>query len=375
MKSADLIIDSTEKNVDLYYATDFQAPDPFTYFKIGRKKYMIMNDLEIDRAKKQAKVDKVLSLTDYMKKAEETLKKVDKLDPVILALREKKIKKLIVPESMSFVNVDYLRKKGFIIEAGPVPFYLNRLQKNKTEKKHVLNSQRAVYSAMKVAENMIRKSDIKKNMLYLGGKPLTSERVRKAIELHLYENGCVVTEGTIVACGKDSIDPHVQGSGPLRPHQSIIVDIFPKSMKSLFFGDATRTFCKGKAPAELKRMYNVVKTAQINALKTIKAGINGRTIHESILNYFNKQGFPTGELNGRMQGFFHSTGHGLGLELHEAPLRIGPVDFKLKEGNIASVEPGLYYEKIGGVRIEDLVYVTKRGCEVLGRYPKKLEID
>ena len=374
MKSAELIIDSTEKNVDLYYATGFTAPDPIIYYKIGSKKYLMMNDLEIDRAKKTAKVNHVLSLTKYMEKAEKTVKEVSKLDPVIVALKEKKVKKLIVPESMAFTSVDYLRKKGFKIEAGPTPFYLGRLRKDKREMQHVLNSQKAVFSAMKLAENMIRKSKIKKNMLYLNGKPLTSERVRDAIQLHLYEKGCVVTEGTIVACGKDTIDPHNFGSGPLKPHQAIIVDIFPKNMKTLFFGDATRTFCKGKPPTELKKMYNVVKTAQVEALKKIKAGINGKIIHEDIVNYFDKNGFPTGEMGGRMQGFFHSTGHGIGLELHEAPLRIGPVDYKLKEGYIASVEPGLYYKGIGGVRIEDLVYITKNGCKVLGSYPKKLEI-
>jgi Xaa-Pro aminopeptidase len=374
MRSAELIIDTTEKNVDLYYATGFTAPDSYIYFKIGGKKYVMMNDLEIDRARKNAKVNSVLSFSEYANKAAKTCKDPGQIDVVITALKEKKIKKLVVPESMSFTTVDYLRKKGFKIEAGPTPFYLGRLQKDKAQMTHVLDSQRAVFSAMKLAEDMIRKSKIKKNALYLNGKPLTSEIVRDAIQLRLYEKGCVVTDGTIVACGNDTIDPHNFGSGILKPHKAIIVDIFPKSMKTLYFGDSTRTFCKGKAPAELKKMYKVVKTAQTEAIKKIKAGVNGKKIHEGIVNYFDDCGYPTGEMGGRMQGFFHSTGHGIGLELHEAPLRIGPIDYKLKEGFIASVEPGLYYKKVGGVRIEDLVYVTKKGCEVLGRYPKKLEI-
>ncbi len=374
MKTAEVIIDSTEKNADLYYITGFSAPDPFIYFKIGSRKHMMMNDLEIDRAKKTANVHSVLSLTKYQKKAEKLSKTPTALDALIVALKEKKIKKLLVPDSMAFTKVDYFRNKKFRVESGPTPFYLNRLQKNPKEMKYVLDAQRAVFSAMRLAEDMIRKSTIKKNALYLQGKPLTSERVRDEIQLHLYGKGYVCSEGTIVACGNDSIDPHNFGSGILRPHQSIIVDIFPKSMKTLFYGDATRTFCKGKAPAKLRKMYNVVKKAQIDAMKKIRAGVNGFKIHQGILDYFESQGFSTGEKNGRMQGFFHSTGHGIGLELHEAPLRIGPVDYKMKKGYVASVEPGLYYKGIGGVRIEDLVYVTGSGCKILASYPKKLEI-
>lgn len=374
MKKADVIIDSPEKNVDLYYATGFHAPDPYIYFKIGAKKYIMMTDLEIDRARKTAKVSRVLSLTKYMKKAEKKVKSPTKIDALIVALKEKKVKKLIVPQSTAFTTVDYLRKKGFKVEAGSVPFYPERMRKTPKETKHILETQRAVFSAMKLAEEMIRRSKVKNGKLYLNGRVLTSEMVREAIQLHLYQRNAVVTDGTIVACGKDSIDPHNFGSGPLKPHQPIIVDIFPKSMKTLFYGDATRTFCKGKAPAKLKKLYNAVKKAQLSAIKKIKHGVNGHKIHKDILAYFESQGFKTGEIGGRMQGFFHSTGHGIGLELHEAPLRIGPVDFKLKEGYVASVEPGLYYKGIGGARIEDLILVTRKGCKILSGYPKKLEI-
>jgi len=374
MKTADLIIDSSEKNADLYYATGFLAPDPYIYFKVDGRSYVMMSDLEIDRARKTAKVSRVLSLSKYTKMASTPKKAATKLDAVALALRERGVKRLRVPQSMSFVDVEYL-KKHFKVEPGPLPFYPERMKKGKDELKEIEVAQRFIFKAMAVAEEIIGKASIKDDKLYLDGEPLTSERVRSEIELFLYRNGFITTDGTIVACGNDSIDPHNFGSGVLRPNRPIIVDIFPRSKKSLFFGDATRTFCKGRAPEELKRLYATVKEAQEEAIRRIRPGVNGQDIHKWILSYFEKKGYKTGEMGGRMQGFFHSTGHGIGLELHEAPLRIGPVDFKLEAGFVTSVEPGLYYKKIGGVRIEDLVYITKGGAEVIGRYPKRLEIE
>ena len=136
----------------------------------------------------------------------------------------------------------------------------------------------------------------------------------------------------------------------------------------------SRTIVKGKASPELKKQWKAVKDAQEWAIDHLKAGVNGRTIHEGILERFEKQGFKTGNINGRMQGFFHGTGHGLGLDIHEAP-RVSKMDHILKEGTVVTVEPGLYYAGVGGVRIEDVVYITRTGCEVLSKCPKILEIE
>ena len=121
-------------------------------------------------------------------------------------------------------------------------------------------------------------------------------------------------------------------------------------------------------------MYAVVKKGQELGLKMVKDGASGGRIHGAITDYFEREGFPTGVNRGRNAGFFHGTGHGIGLEVHEEPVRINQGDYRLRKGNVVSVEPGLYYEGIGGVRIEDLVYVTKRGCDLLAGFPKQLEI-
>jgi len=373
MSKAQFIYDSTEKNADLYYATHFTCHDAFIFFKHRGRKYLVMNDLEIDRAKRHARVDDVLSLSRYSDLAQKNSKKTSRFDVLHEVFKDFRIKRLMVPESTSFSLVDGLRERGYKVKAGPTPFFPERYVKNAEEKKHIIQSQRAVFSTMRMVGDVLKKSRIKGSRLVYRGKILSSESVRSMIDVFLMENGFVV-DGTIVSCGKESVDPHDVGQGPLKPNSSIIVDVFPKSMKTRYFGDATRTFCRGRAPEALKKMYAVVKKGQEMGLSMVKSGVVGNRIHRAITEFFEKEGYPTCERGGRMVGFFHGTGHSIGLEVHEEPARINRSEYKLKVGNVMSVEPGLYYPEVGGVRIEDLVYITKTGCEVLAKYPKKLEI-
>lgn len=367
------IYDCPAKNADLYYATHFMCGDPFIFFQCGRKKYMVMNDLEIDRAKKQAKVTKVLKLSDYVDKARKKNKNAGQEDVLHEIFKDHGIKGLVVPKGTSFILVDKLRQKGYWVESGPTPFFPERYVKNIEEKDCITESQRAVFASIKMARDVLRKSRIKGNNLIYQKRKLSSEALRRMIDVFLVERG-FHAEDTIVSCGEHSVDPHDVGSGPLRPHSSIIIDVFPKSGKTRYYGDATRTFCRGTAPDGLKRLYNTVKKGQDLGLSLVKSGMSGRKIHEKITDFFTKEGYPTCERNGRMVGFFHGTGHSIGLEVHEEPARINGSDYKLRAGNVMSVEPGLYYPRVGGVRIEDLVYITKTGCEVLGNFPKTLEI-
>ncbi|PIU58421.1 MAG: aminopeptidase P family protein [Deltaproteobacteria bacterium CG07_land_8_20_14_0_80_38_7] len=373
MNTAKFIYDSPEKNADLYYATGFRAPDPLIYFEHKNKKFLVLSDLEINRAERQAKVNQCLSISKYSKKLKNTKPNPTIIDIIEAIFRERGIKKLIVPKSMPFYVVDHLRSRRFVVNMGTHPFYLERLQKRSDELKHIESAQKIVFQAIKMVEEVLKKSSIKNGRLNYNKQVLTSDRVRDLINVFLMENGCVASD-TIVSSGAHSIDPHDAGSGPIKAHESIIVDIFPVSIKTLYCADATRTFCKGRAPDALKKMYHTVKEAQELAISKIHAGVDGSSIHNFIHNYFEKNGFKTGEKNKRMQGFFHSTGHSIGLEIHEEPLRISINKEILKKGYVMSVEPGLYYAGIGGVRIEDLVYVDKNKSKILAGYPKKLEV-
>ena len=372
MTTARFIYDSPLKNIDLYYATRFLAHDPVAFFEFKGKKYLVLDALEIDRAKKQSIADKVLLASDYDKDFE--IRKGNVIAIMDVIFKKLGIKNLEVPYNFPLAVANAFKTKKYKMTIGPSPFYPDRVQKKPLEKKAILEAQKKVFKLMALSENVIRQSKVKNGGLYFKGKTLTSELLKEILQIEAIQLGLEMKNAIIVACGKHAIDPHDEGSGPIKQGQAIIVDIFPMSSKTLFYGDATRTFCKGTAPIALKRMYAVVKYAQEMAIGMIRAGINGRSIHEKIVECFDLKGYKTGEMDGRQQGFIHSTGHGIGLELHEYPPSIGTKDCILKSGFTTSVEPGLYYKKIGGVRIEDLVYVTKTGCEVLGYYPKHLEI-
>jgi Xaa-Pro aminopeptidase len=202
------------------------------------------------------------------------------------------------------------------------------------------------------------------------GKTLTSEILRAEIDSAILRAGGLPAN-TIVAGGDQACDPHERGFGPLKADSLIILDIFPRDAKSGYFGDMTRTVVRGRASDEQRRLWETVRDGQALALKKMKPGVDGLKLHNEVKQFFTDRGFPTEVRGGRQVGFFHGTGHGLGLEIHEFP-RFQKTVFK--PGQVLTVEPGLYYPGIGGVRIEDVVVVTKSGTRMLSRFEKRLEI-
>lgn len=374
MKTAKFIFDSSERNRDLFYRTRFHAPDSFIFFELHGKKYAVMSDLEIDRARSEAKVHHVLSLTHFFKKVGEKKKNYSVADVLACIFSDFHIKRLVVPQSSSAALVDALRRKGFRIEYGPVPFYPERARKTAEERKLIDQSQRIAFAAVRLVEQTLRTSKIRGHRLFYRRRLLTSEWMQQMVRIFLMERGYLL-EDPIIACGEQACSPHDRGSGPLKAHQSIIVDIAPQSLATGYCGDVTRTFCRGRASEGLKRLYATVGEAQQLGFDAIRAGKDGKLVHREITTFFERQGYATGEKNGFMQGFFHGTGHGIGLEVHEEPARIRNMHYPLQAGNAMTVEPGLYYRAIGGVRLEDIIVVTKTGCKILGgNYPRRLEI-
>ncbi len=394
MRRAQLIIADSEKNANLYYATKFLAPDPFIFIQLDRRKLLVMSDLELDRAKAQAKVDEVLSYTYFSRQAKQRLNSVPSMmDVVDELLKSYQIRTLEVPLDFSIWHADGLRKRGYEIVPKPDPFYPQRLVKSEEEIAYLTQTLRATEEALESAIKLIKNSEIKADgTLWIGrqssdwrhflaseegagsvgGKPLTAEMIRKVLHMQLMERDCV-GQHTIIACGIQAVDPHNEGSGPLKAHEPIVMDVFPQHAVTRYFADITRTVVKGTASDTVRKMFEAVKEGQEIAFRMIKDGIDGAAVHRAILDSFDSLGFKTGEQNGRMQGFFHGTGHGLGLEIHEPP-RVSPRPDILKAGMVVTVEPGLYYADAGGMRIEDTVVVTHDGCQVLTESPKVLEV-
>ncbi|MBQ6102340.1 MAG: M24 family metallopeptidase, partial [Kiritimatiellae bacterium] len=194
---------------------------------------------------------------------------------------------------------------------------------------------------------------------------LTSERARALVRETLLSRGCLDLEGSIVAGGRQAADPHEAGHGPLRAGEWIVCDIFPRDLCTGYWGDMTRTFMNGRPSAKLRRLYRAVADAQRLALSLVRPGAKGSDVHAAVARFFEESGWPSGrDATGRPYGFFHGTGHGVGLQIHEEP-RLSVTGGELTPGMVVTVEPGLYYPDLGGVRIEDTVAVTTSGCEIL----------
>jgi Xaa-Pro aminopeptidase len=334
-----------------------------------------MNDLEIDRAKRQAAVDKVLSYSDYQKRWQGRGTAFPTAPQVVAeVLADLKIESVEVPAAFPVYVADELRRMKIRVQPKPDPFWPEREFKTKDEVKAIRQSLRAAELGMEAGIEAVRRTKIRKDgYLDLDGTPFTSEILKRIINTAIMAQGYVPSH-TIAASGDQCVDPHNQGSGRIRAHTSIIMDIFPRSQHTGYFGDITRTVVRGRASERLKHAYHWVARGQEIGFRRIRDGASAYDIHFEIVNYFNGEGFPTGNHDGRMQGFFHGTGHGLGLDIHEAPSFGQRSKNVLRAGNVVTVEPGLYYSGMGGVRLEDVVFVTKTGCRNLVEIPKFLEV-
>ncbi|HEX6801879.1 MAG TPA: Xaa-Pro peptidase family protein [Candidatus Binatia bacterium] len=369
-----LLYAASEGDANMLYAAGFFVPDPFIFFQHKERSYVVMSDLEIDRAKKQAKADRVLSLSLYQRK----LRKLGKspagvIDIFDLLFRERAIRSLIVPANFSALLADQLRAKGYSVQIKRDPFWPKRETKNKLEVKQITESLRIARLGLEAGIRMLKSTTAKRDgYLYLNGTRLTSEMLKTAVNTTIMAQGWLPSH-TIISSGNQCVDPHHEGSGPIKANTSIIFDIFPRSQHNGYFGDLSRTVVRGRASDKLKEIYATVQAGQKIGYQQIRDGVNGKEVHQNILNMFAARGFPTGRINGRMQGFFHGTGHGLGLDIHEPP-RIAPIDAILRTGHVVTVEPGLYYLGVGGVRLEDVVVVQPKGNRNLTDCPQFLEI-
>ncbi len=369
---ARLMVADSERDANMLYATRLFVPDPFIWLAVRGKSYAVMSDLEIDRARKQAAVDRVLSLTRYQELLKsEGVKQPRFSDILNRVLREFRIRSVEVPGCFPVGLARQLR--GIRIAVKPDPFFPEREIKTPSEVTKLADAMHLSEEGMRAGMNVLRMSRIgRAGFLYWRKRKLTAEDIQGVINATIAGLGGMAAN-TIVACGNQGCDPHERGHGPLQAHKTIIIDIFPRDIKTGYFGDITRTVVRGRASEAVKQMYAAISTAQEYAFEKLRAGVNGKDIHSGIQNMFDGKGYKTGRIRGCMQGFFHGTGHGLGLDLHERP-RVSIVSEVMREGHVVTVEPGLYYRGVGGVRLEDVAVVKKNGARNLTRFPKIPEI-
>jgi Xaa-Pro aminopeptidase len=357
-----LVLYGSSSNSDLYYASGFLCFDSFAYLQDKNSKVIITSSMEKGRALKESKATSVYSV-------DEILGKRGPLEDALLKyVRVNHVNSIEVPPDFPIRVGKRLKLHSFVNIKEPE---LGRECKTPDELAKIKDVQRAAENAMSVAKNMISHSIIGyENVLYYNSMALTSEWMKMEISLEFARNGCYSDHESIVVCGDSCLDVHNTGRGALKANESIIIDIFPRSCTTRYFSDMTRTFVKGKAPQGLLWMYEIVKKMKQYYMFTMKPGMTLAELTEECRTAFKGNGYRTFDYNGVMHGFFHSLGHGLGLDIHENPRR----EDKIKAGNVIAVEPGLYYQGIGGVRLEDIVHVLPDGCENLTNFSEELEL-
>ncbi|MGF1472435.1 MAG: M24 family metallopeptidase [Rubrobacteraceae bacterium] len=377
-----LVIAAPQHDATAYYLSGFLAPDPVILVQASGRKHLAVSTLEYGRAEKQAGGYNLHSFEELEvnRLARELESGARAYAAAAAGLLERLgVGSVAVPPNLGVVYADELRSRGIEVTPDPKLFADLRRVKTEAEISHIEETQRAVEAACARAVEVIRESGSREyGNLFYENRALTSELLRSEVEIELLKHGCAADAGTITAGGIQAADPHEQGHGPLRRGDPIILDIFPVDKTSRYYADMTRTVVKGEPKEELQGMYEAVLESQEAALSMIRAGVNGRDVHQKVSDVLHERGYKTilhdQERGSPLQkGFIHGTGHGVGLEVHEAP-RIGMADEELKAGDVVTVEPGLYDSRVGGVRIEDLVVVTEDGCRNLTQFPKDLRI-
>ncbi len=354
-------------DADMYYLTHFLAGDKFAVLA-QEKTTLLVSSMELNRAGKESIANECLSTSQYQ--IMEKLKRCKNWEEaycrvLVEFLKGHGIRRLGVPFRFP-VGFYQLLCQDFEVSVLESPASRLREIKRQEELDAMVCTQRACERAMHQATLLIGSSEPRGELLYRDGQPLTSEKVRGAIEISLLEDGCEAMD-TIVAGGLQASAPHARGTGPIAANAPIVIDIFPRSKSRRYFADMTRTVLKGEAAPEVKEIYEAVRLAQAEGLKAIRAGIFGKEVHSRVSSVFLDMGYPERE----GCGFTHSTGHGVGLDVHEKP-SLSESGEELQVNHVVTVEPGLYYAKIGGVRLEDMVVVKENGSENLTHFERKL---
>ncbi len=367
-----LIVASSDHDPDMLYATRMFVPDPFIFLEQNGKRTLVLSDLEIDRGKKEAQADEIVAYSSFERAVQGGSKRGPSFEKVLRHFLESRgVKSAEVPATFPLGYAEELGKANIRVKATTGLFFPEREKKTEDELRLMRRASSITEKGMARAMEVLAACTARRGRrLDWFGRLLTSEILRAEIDSAILRAGGLPAN-TIVAGGDQACDPHERGSGPLLADSLIIIDIFPRDAASGYYGDMTRTVVRGKASDEQRRLWETVRKGQEMALKRMKPGADGLEIHNAVKRFFADEGFPTEVRDGRQVGFFHGTGHGLGLEIHEIP-RFQKTVFK--QGQVLTVEPGLYYPGLGGVRLEDTAVVTETGNRIISRFEKRLEI-
>lgn len=358
------IYNKTENDLNLLHWGHFSAPDSFFALKIDRRTIAFVSELEYGRCKRESSFDEVVLWTNIRKQL--ALNDESSFWPNFFAYLSEnyEIQRFFIPNDFpAFIYKQLLNHSKFTVDFDDNFFKTQRAIKTEDELVEIRKACALAEDTIRYAKAILRACESRCEQLYWEDEILTSERLRTLMESYCYENGGKA-DGTIVACGKEAANPHCVGQGPLKANQLIVIDFFPCLRSSHYYGDMTRTVMLGTPNQEQRRMYDCVLECQKRLIAQVRPGISTKSLMAFAVKFFEDNGYGLKKSKDGCEGFIHSVGHGIGLDLHEYP-SVSNQDIILASDMVITIEPGLYFKDIGGVRIEDDVRVIENGCEIL----------
>jgi Xaa-Pro aminopeptidase len=373
-----LIFGDTVRHPELRHEVPLTLGDPFLYAETEGRAHIVITDFEWPRLQ-EAGVDAEL-ISPFALGIDDLLDSGKKywqigLEMALRGVRHIGVTNAVVPHTFPLQLATFLGENGVELTPDREFFDSRRRVKNDTELAGIRRAQRAAEAGMDAARDLFRSAEQSNGALTVDGTPLTSERVKLAIQDAFAQHGCTAEE-FIVSHGAQSAIGHDMGAGDIRAGEPIVIDLWPKDAETACFADMTRTYCIGEVPRELREYHSVVKESLDRSLQEVRAGVNGADVFAASCEPFHREGHKTllskdpGEVV--EDGYFHSLGHGVGLDVHEQP-GLARAGEDLVAGDVVTLEPGLYRRGWGGCRLEDLVLVTTDGAETLTQYPYDLE--
>jgi Xaa-Pro aminopeptidase len=375
-----LIIGDTMRSPELRHEVPLAVPDAFLYAEVGGRRSAVVSSLEAGRMRALGTDLEVLAYEDVG--SDELVRRgldayAFERELWLAACRQLGVERALTPTAFPLGHADALRANGIELEASQPFFDERRRVKTSHELDGIRRACRAVEAGQQAGVDMLRRADRRNGTLVLDGEPLTCERIKLEVERVFGEHGAAAEE-FVVSHGAQTATGHDGGSGAIASDDIVLFDLFPRDRESACYSDFTRTFAVGTPSDELREYHRLAKEALDLAVAAVKPGVRGSDIHRQVCDFFHEHGHKTqlhkaeGEV--LQDGFFHATGHGVGLEVHERP-GLGRVESEpLVAGDVIAVEPGLYRHGFGGARVEDLLLVTDDGCEVLTDFPYELEL-
>jgi Xaa-Pro aminopeptidase len=372
-----LIFGDTVRCPELRIEVPHSVADPFLYVERNGDRFAIVRSLE---AARMSEVDgmTVLPLEDFG--LDELVAGGSDGESAMLEIAARACARLgvesaAIPAGFPTELADRLRADGIRLDVDRGLFARRRRTKSALQVEGIRRAQRAAEAGTRAAAELLRRSDPVDGILHLDGEPLTSERVKRAVSVAFLEHGAVA-EDFIVAHGPQTCIGHHMGSGPIGWGEPITIDIWPRDVVSTFHTDMTRTFVVGPISDELAAYHRLCAEVHEHVIPAIRPGVTGKELHVLASEIVEAGGYRSqlskapGEV--LLDGFFHGLGHGVGLDVHEEP-QLDLSGGVLEAGDVVTVEPGVYRQGYGGVRLEDIVLVTDDGAEVLTSYPFALE--